>query len=262
MRIDVVTIFPGMVEAPLGDGIVNRARAAGLVDLRVHDLRDFSEDRHRSVDDTPFGGGPGMVMKAEPFFRAAEFAWSDGRQENDAVVLLSPRGRRFDQATARRLAGLDRLMLLCGRYEGIDERVAESLATEELSVGDFVLTGGEVAALAVVEATVRLIPGALGDEGSAGSDSFEDGILDWPHYTRPASARGQDVPPVLLSGDHGRIRLWRRREALRATLLRRPDLLASARLSPEDQTLLREIENETGAESSGGLDKTTVVLHK
>lgn len=262
MRIDVVTVFPEMLEAPLGDGIVNRAREAGLVDIHVHDLRAFSEDRHRSVDDTPFGGGPGMVMKAEPFFRAFESAWPDGQEVGDAVVLLSPRGRRFDQAAARRLAGLDRLMLLCGRYEGIDERVAETLATEELSLGDFVLTGGEVAALAVVEATVRLIPGALGDAGSAESDSFETGLLDWPHYTRPASVRGRDVPDVLLSGDHGRIRRWRQREALRTTRERRPDLLASARLSAEDETLLREIENEAGAGGPGGLDKTTAVLHK
>lgn len=262
MRIDLVTIFPGMVEAPLGDGIVNRARTAGLLDLHVHDLRDFTEDKHRSVDDTPFGGGPGMVMKAEPFFRAFEAAWPDGRGEADAVVLLSPRGRRLDQPTARRLAGLDRLMLLCGRYEGIDERVAESLATEELSLGDFVLTGGEVAALAVVEATVRLIPGALGDEGSAESDSFEDGLLDWPHYTRPASNRGQDVPEVLLSGDHGRIRRWRRLEALRATWSRRPDLLSSARLSAEDEALLKQIKDEAEADGPGGLDKTTAVLHK
>ncbi len=178
------------------------------------------------------------------------------------MVLLSPRGRRFDQASARRLAGLDRLMLLCGRYEGIDERVAETLATEELSLGDFVLTGGEVAALAVVEATVRLIPGALGDPGSAESDSFENGFLDWPHYTRPATVRGRDVPDVLLSGDHGRIRRWRHREALKATRERRPDLLTSARLSAEDETLLREIENEAGAGGPGGLDKMTAVLHK
>ncbi len=262
MRIDLVTIFPDMVEGPLADGIVNRAREAGLVDIRVHDLRAFTDDRHRTVDDAPFGGGPGMVMKAEPFFRAFEFAWPEGRSAKDAVVLLSPRGRRFEQKAARRLAALDRLMLLCGRYEGIDERVAESLATEELSLGDFVLTGGEVAALAVVEATVRLLPGALGDEGSAENDSFGTGLLDWPHYTRPATARGRAVPEVLLSGDHGRIRRWRRREALRATRERRPDMLASAHLSAEDETLLREIEHESAAGGPGRLDKTTAVLHK
>lgn len=262
MRIDLVTIFPRMAEGPLGEGIVHRAREAGLVDIRVHDLRDHAGDRHRTVDDAPFGGGPGMVMKAEPFFRAFEAAWPEGRGDNDAVVLLSPRGRRFDQKTARRYAGLERLMLLCGRYEGIDERVAEGLATEERSLGDFVLTGGEVAALAVIEATVRLLPGALGDEGSAQSDSFEGGILDWPHYTRPAVARDLPVPQILLSGDHERIRRWRRREALRATRTRRPDLLASMRLSAEDEALIREIENETATEEPGALDKQATLLQK
>jgi tRNA (guanine37-N1)-methyltransferase len=244
MRIDVLTIFPRLVEGGLAEGIVNRAREAALVQIRVHDLRDFTEDRHRSVDDAPFGGGPGMVMKAEPFLRAAEAAWPGGREEGDAVVLLSPRGRPFDQETAHRYAGLRRLMLLCGRYEGIDERVRETVATEELSLGDFVLTGGEVAALAVTEATVRLLPGALGHEDSAEEDSFGDVILDWPHYTRPATVRGLAVPEVLLSGDHGQIRRWRRKEALRATRDRRPDLLDRAPLSPEDERLLREIEDE------------------
>jgi tRNA (guanine37-N1)-methyltransferase len=262
LRIDVVTIFPGMVEGPLSDGIVQRARERGLVDLRVHDLRDHAEDRHRTVDDAPFGGGPGMVMKAEPFLRAVEAIRADAPGGEEAVVLLSPRGRRLDQATARRFAGLDRLVLLCGRYEGIDERVAEELATEELSLGDFVLTGGEVAALAVAEATVRLLPGALGDEGSAEADSFEGQVLDWPHYTRPATWRGRAVPEVLLSGDHGRIRRWRRREALRATRERRPDLLAAARLGAEDEALLREIEDEARAGGPGALDKTPAVIHK
>ncbi|MFN8093661.1 MAG: tRNA (guanosine(37)-N1)-methyltransferase TrmD [Vicinamibacteria bacterium] len=261
MRIDVVTIFPRMIEAPVSEGIVQRARDAGLVDLRVHDLRDHTDDRHRSVDDAPFGGGPGMVMKAEPFARALE-AIGAPRAEGTAVVLLSPRGRRFDQEAARRFARLDRLVLLCGRYEGVDERVAEALATEELSLGDFVLTGGETAALAVVEATVRLLPGALGDEGSAESDSFEGGVLDWPHYTRPAAWRGRDVPAVLLGGDHGKIRRFRRKEALRATRARRPDLLPAAALSPEDERLLREIEDEVRAAPAGALDKTAAVLHK
>jgi len=258
----VVTIFPRMVEGPLSDGIVQRAREAGLVDLRVHDLRDHTDDRHRTVDDAPFGGGPGMVMKAEPFFRALEAIRGDEPAEGEAVVLLSPRGRPFDQEAARRFARLDRLVLLCGRYEGIDERVAEELATEELSLGDFVLTGGEAAALAVVEATVRLVPGALGDEGSAATDSFEGGLLDWPHYTRPATWRGRIVPEVLVSGDHGRIRRWRRREALRATRERRPDLIVAAPLTAEDEGLLREIEDEARAGGPGALDKTPAVIHK
>ncbi len=244
MRIDVVTIFPAMVEAPLADGIVRRAADKGLVALGVHDLRAWSEDKHRSVDDAPFGGGPGMVMKPEPFFRAVETLLPGGPGPNDAVVLLSPRGRRFDQRTAERFARLDRLVLLCGRYEGIDERVAAHLATEELSLGDFVLTGGEVAALAVVEATVRLVPGALGDAESAVQDSFADGVLDHPHYTRPAVHRGRPVPEVLLSGDHQKIARYRRKEALRATKARRPDLLEAQAPGPRDQALLRELRDE------------------
>ena len=244
LGIDVVTIFPAMLTGPLSDGIVHRAVEAGLARIGVHDLRDFTDDRHRSVDDAPFGGGPGMVMKAEPFFRAREAVLSAGPGPRDAVVLLSPRGAPFAQATAERYARLERLVLLCGRYEGIDERVAEAVATEEISLGDFVLTGGEVAALAVIEATVRLIPGALGDDGSAGADSFADGILDCPHYTRPAVVRGIGVPEALLSGDHARIGRWRRKEALRATRRRRPELVRAARLGPEDRTILREIEDE------------------
>src|SRR5437899_5374726 len=243
LRIDVVTIFPDMVQAPLAEGIVRRAVDAGLATIDVHDLREFTDGRHRSVDDTPFGGGPGMVMKAEPILRAVESLGpaASGRR---AIVLLSPRGARFDQAMAARFAGVDELVLLCGRYEGIDERVREILGAEEVSLGDFVLTGGEVAALAVIEASVRLLPGALGDEGSAGADSFSDGILDCPHYTRPAVVRGEGVPDALLSGDHGRIRRWRRKESLRATRQRRPDLLRAARLSAEDRSLLRELEDE------------------
>jgi tRNA (guanine37-N1)-methyltransferase len=244
LHIDVVTIFPRMIEAPLGDGIVARAVEAGLVRIGVHDLRAYTEDRHRTVDDASFGGGPGMVMKAEPFFRAVESVVPERDRPGRAVVLLSPRGRRFDQAAAERYAGLAHLVLLCGRYEGVDERVRAGLAAEEVSLGDFVLTGGEVAALAVVEATVRLLPGALGDEESARSDSFADGLLDFPHYTRPAVVRGLAVPEVLVSGDHGKVRRWRRKEALRATRERRPDLLDRVRLTPEDEALLREIEDE------------------
>jgi tRNA (guanine37-N1)-methyltransferase len=251
LRIDVVTIFPRMLQAPLEDGIVHRATEAGLVSIGVHDLRAFTDDRHRSVDDQPFGGGPGMVMKAEPFLRAVATLTAAGEAASRAVLLLSPRGRKFDQAMARRLGGLEHVVLLCGRYEGIDERVVETLGAEEVSLGDFVLTGGEVAALAVIEAVVRLQPGALGDEGSAEADSFSEGLLDFPHYTRPSEVRGRRVPDVLLSGDHGRIRRWRRKEALRATLARRPDLLARATLSAEDLSLLREIEDEADAADDG-----------
>lgn len=242
LAVDVVTIFPRMLEAPLAEGIVARAVERGLASLRIHDLRDFSEDRHRSVDDAPFGGGPGMVMKAEPFHRAVE-AIRAAREPGpgaEAVVLLSPRGRRFDQRMAERFARLRSLVLLCGRYEGVDERVAHDVASEEVSLGDFVLTGGEVAALAVIEASVRLLEGALGDEDSARLDSFADGLLDHPHYTRPAVVRGSGVPEVLLSGDHGRIRRWRRQQALLATRERRPDLLAALPLSAADAQLLAE----------------------
>jgi tRNA (guanine37-N1)-methyltransferase len=244
LKVDVLTMFPRMFEGPLAEGIVHRAQEKGLAEIAVHDLREFTDDRRRTLDDTPFGGGPGMVMKAEPFFRAVEAVAPEGRGPRTAVVLLSPRGRPFEQAAAARFAGLERLVLLCGRYEGVDERVRESVATEELSLGDFVLTGGEVAALAVIESTVRLLPGALGSDGSAEADSFSDGILDFPHYTRPAEARGMAVPDVLLSGDHDRIRRWRRKEALRATRERRPDLLEKAALTREDRALLREIETE------------------
>lgn len=243
LAIDVATLFPRMIEGPTGEGIVRRACDAGLAAIAVHDLRQFTDDKHRTADDAPFGGGPGMVMKAEPFFRLME-SLPPAAGERRAVVLLSPRGRRFDHAAAVRFSSLDRLVLLCGRYEGVDERVREVLCTDEVSLGDFVLTGGEVAALAVIEAAVRLLPGALGDEGSAEADSFADGLLDHPHYTRPAVVRGHAVPEVLLSGDHGGVRRWRRKQALRATRQRRPDLMAAAALTREDGELLREIEAE------------------
>ncbi len=250
LRCDVLTIFPGMFPGTLGDGIVRRAQDAGLAELHIHDLRAFTSDKHRQVDDKAFGGGPGMVMKAEPFFRALDSLLPQGPGPADAVVLLSPRGARFDQSTAARYAGLQRLVLLCGRYEGIDERVPQALGCEELSLGDFVLTGGEVAALAVIEASVRLLPGALGDEDSAEHDSFSDGLLDWPHYTRPAEVRGLSVPDVLLSGHHERVRLWRQREALRATLARRPELLRARPLSAEQQALLTELRAGDGPRPS------------
>lgn len=244
LAIDVGTIFPRMIEGPIGEGIVRRACDAGLAAIAIHDLRRFTGDKHRTTDDAPFGGGPGMVMKAEPFFRMVE-SLPPAAGERRAVVLLSPRGRRFDHATAARFSSLDRLVLLCGRYEGVDERVREVLCTDEVSLGDFVLTGGEVAALAVIEAAVRLLPGALGDEGSAEADSFADGILDHPHYTRPAEVRGHGLPEILLSGDHGAIRRWRRKQALFATRERRPDLLAAAALTREDRELLKEIAADT-----------------
>jgi tRNA (guanine37-N1)-methyltransferase len=262
LAVDVVTIFPAMVRAAVSDGILQRAVDKSLARIGVHDLRDHTDDRHRSVDDASFGGGPGMVMKAEPFLRAVERLLPDGRGPRDAIVLLSPRGRVFRQSVAEEFAALERLVLLCGRYEGVDERVRLALDADEVSVGDFVLTGGEAAALCVIEATLRLLPGALGDSESALEDSFARGLLDFPHFTRPALLRGLAVPEVLLSGDHGRVRRWRRKAALAATRQRRPDLLAQAELGPEDQALLREIEAERAAAAGAPADAplTTVSL--
>jgi tRNA (guanine37-N1)-methyltransferase len=238
VRIDVVTIFPSMVEAGLAEGVVGRARAAGVLDIVVHNLRDFTTDKHRVVDDVPFGGGPGMVMKPEPFF-AALGAIRQRRGTPDAVILLSPAGERFSQAGARRLSSLTHVVLLCGRYEGIDERVREGLATEEISIGDYVVSGGEVPALAVIDAVARLVPGVVGDDRSVEGDSFTRGLLDYPHYTRPAEFEGRQVPAVLLSGHHAEIRRWRREAALRRTKERRPDLLATAELDADEREWLK-----------------------
>jgi tRNA (guanine37-N1)-methyltransferase len=221
VRIDVFTIFPGIFEGPVRESLLGRAIGEGLLDVRVHDLREWSEDRHRMVDDTAYGGGPGMVMKPEPFFAAVESLDPDrGR-----VLLLSPAGRRLDQAFVRELAGEEHLTLLCGRYEGVDERVVEGLPAEEVSIGDYVLAGGEVPALVVIEAVTRLVPGVIGKEESHERDSFaEPGLLDHPQYTRPAEFRGMAVPKVLLSGDHGAIERWRYEAAREKTRRNRPDL--------------------------------------
>jgi len=267
MRFDIITIFPEFFAGPLDYGIVRRARAAGLIETHVHDLRSFTHDRHRTVDDRPFGGGAGMVMKPEPLFEAVESLLGKGgpaAPAGTAIVLLSASGKLFRQETAREFAGLERIILLCGRYEGVDERVAEHLATHEISVGDFVLSGGELPAAMIVDAVARLIPGALGNEESATEESFSElgaavegaqqaaplqagmevaevrestshqplttshCLLDYPHYTRPQSFRGWDVPEVLVSGNHEEIRRWRRQKALEKTRRNRPDLLASA----------------------------------
>ena len=246
MRFDLVTIFPRLCEGPLGEGIVRRAIERGLVDVRVHDLRDYTTDRHRSVDDVSYGGGPGMVFKPEPLFRAVDAIRGDG--EVDAVILMSPQGRRFTQREAERIAGLRRVVVLCGRYEGVDDRVRSALATEEVSVGDYVLSGGELPALVIVDAVVRLLPGAVGDEASVEVDSFSRGLLDHPHFTRPAEFRGLRVPDVLLSGNHADIRRWRKRESLARTLAWRPDLLPSAELDDEEREILRALKNERGAD--------------
>jgi tRNA (guanine37-N1)-methyltransferase len=242
MKFDIVTIFPRMVEAGLAEGVVSRGIERGLLEVRVHDLRQHTTDRHRSVDDMPYGGGPGMVMKPEPLFKAVE-AIKVERGEPAAVVLLSPQGRPFTQAEAVRLSGLPHIVLLCGRYEGMDERVRELVATEELSIGDYVLSGGELPALVVVDAVSRLVPGVVGDAESVEADSFSRGLLDHPHYTRPAEFGGREVPEVLLSGHHAEVRKWRKRAALQRTLHRRPDLLAHASLDEEEREMLKELKD-------------------
>jgi tRNA (guanine37-N1)-methyltransferase len=244
---DIITIFPEMVAGPLSAGIVGRAIGRGTLDVRIHDLRDFTTDRHRIVDDVPYGGGPGMVLKPDPIFRALD-AIEAQRGGSLTVILTSPQGRRFTQAEAQRLSGAAHIVLLCGRYEGFDDRVRERV-TEELSIGDYVLTGGELPALVVLDAVARFVPGVVGDEQSVAEDSFSRGLLDFPQFTRPVeiaarSERGETtlrVPDVLLSGNHGEIRRWRKREALHRTLERRPDLLAGAELDEEEREILKEL---------------------
>ena len=237
MRIDIVTIFPEAFAA-LNVSIIGRARERGLLDIQVRDLRDYTTDRHRQVDDVPYGGGPGMVMKPEPFFAAIDALRASGLPSR--LLLTSPQGRRFDQRVAEGLARESHLIVLCGRYEGVDERVVTGLGAEEISIGDFVLTGGELAAMVIVDATVRLVEGVVGDQASVAAESFAGGLLDYPHYTRPAEFRGQRVPDVLLTGHHEQIRRWRRREQLRRTRERRPDLFSLDLLTEEDRALLRD----------------------
>jgi tRNA (guanine37-N1)-methyltransferase len=274
VQIDIVTIFPDFFRGPLDYGIVRRAREAGLVQIAIHDLRAFTRDRHRTVDDRPFGGGAGMVLKPEPIFECVESLKIVPREERDAakesVVLLSAQGKRFDQKLASELAGLERIVLICGRYEGVDERVGMYLADREISIGDYVLSGGELGAAVIVDTVTRLIPGAVGNEASTRQESFvagpelsrdlagegarptsvrptppdstcgSGGLLDYPHYTRPADFRGMKVPEVLVNGNHDQIRHWRRKSALEKTLANRPDLLDRVVLSEEDRELMAE----------------------
>ncbi|MDZ4169363.1 MAG: tRNA (guanosine(37)-N1)-methyltransferase TrmD [Coriobacteriia bacterium] len=235
MIIDAITIFPRMFDAPMSTSILGIAQERGLLVFRSHDLRDWTHDRHRSTDDEPYGGGPGMVMKPEPLFEAVE-AVRALEQDPGVVVFFTPSGRRFDQSIARELARAKRLVLVCGRYEGFDQR-ALALADVELSIGDYVLTGGELPAMVVADAVTRLLPGALGDDGSSVEESFSDGLLEYPHYTRPAVFRGTSVPDVLRSGDHGRIAAWRREQSIRRTARTRPDLLRTADLTAEERSL-------------------------
>ena len=267
MKIDILTIFPDFFRGPLDYGIVRRARETGLVDISIHDLRNFTKDKHRTVDDRPFGGGEGLVLKPEPIFECLESLTGVGSRDQritgsakQTVILLSAQGRRLDQALAEQLSLLERVVLICGRYEGVDERVSEHLADREVSIGDYVLSGGELGAAVIVDTVTRLIPGAVGNDASTRQESFtahaelesegprstcvSGGMLDYPHYTRPADFRGLSVPEVLVNGNHEQIRRWRRKTALAKTLRNRPDLIGSAALSEEDQELLDEIKSE------------------
>jgi tRNA (guanine37-N1)-methyltransferase len=242
MRFDILTLFPDMFVGPFAESIIQRAQEAGLVSIALHNIRDYATDKHRVTDDYPYGGGGGMVMKPEPIFAAVEaILGPDPRATGVPIVLLTPQGRLFNQEVAQELARRERILLICGRYEGVDERVREFLATDEISIGDYVLSGGELAAMVIVDAVTRLLPGALGDPTGALDDSHAMGLLEYPHYTRPAEFRGWRVPEVLLSGNHGEIARWRRQEALRRTLARRPDLLARAPLTAKDREFLRSL---------------------
>jgi len=277
MRFDLITIFPGFFDSPLDYGILKRARTVGLVEIQTHDLRNFTHDRHRTVDDRPFGGGEGMVLKAEPIYDAVASLHvtpkAERQREKETVILLSAQGRPFTQSLAQELAATERVVIICGRYEGVDERVSEMLCDREISIGDYVLSGGELAAAVIVDAVVRLLPGALGNPDSSrfesfGTDDADDseggsassdrpprstygagGLLDYPHYTRPAEFRGVSIPEALRGGNHEAIRQWRRRMAIKKTLANRPDLLDKIAISDEDQEILDELRFETEEES-------------
>ncbi len=243
MKIDLVTIFPGILEGPFKESMIKRAADRGLVDIDLVDLRKYTYDRHRQVDDAPYGGGYGMILKPEPLFEAVEDLKNKSVCEGTWVILLTPQGQRFNQHRALKLAEKKHLILICGRYEGVDERVRVALVDEEISIGDYVLTGGELAAAVVVDAVVRLLPGFLEDEASA-DESFSELLLEYPHYTRPAAYRGMEVPPVLLSGNHSEIGCWRRKQSLKRTYERRPDLLQQADLLPKEKVFLEEIKKQ------------------
>jgi tRNA (guanine37-N1)-methyltransferase len=245
LNFDVLTLFPGILEGPLNESILKRAREKGLLNITIHNIRDYTEDKHKTADDSPYGGGAGMVLKPEPIFNAFEALTAAHSGEGFLTILLSPQGRPLDHRRAERLSEEKRrIVLLCGHYEAVDERVVDALVDEELSIGDYVLTGGELAALVVIDAATRLLPGVLGDEESSYRDSFGDGLLDHPHYTRPAEFRGRKVPEVLLGGNHAEIEKWRRNHALKATLLKRPELLKTADLSDDDREMLAALRAE------------------
>jgi tRNA (guanine37-N1)-methyltransferase len=243
MKFDILTLFPDLFHAFLQESILGRAVKRGLVDIKLTDIRSFARGPHRVTDDRPYGGGNGMVMKPGPVYRALQAV--DRPKGKSLVVLLTPQGKTFEQSQAWELSRLDQLILICGRYEGVDERIRKGLADMELSIGDYVLSGGELGAMVVIDAVSRLLPGVLGGENSATDDSFEDGLLEYPHYTRPQVFKGKNVPSVLLSGDHEKIRLWRRTESLKRTLERRPDLLKKTKLKQEDEAILAKLQKKT-----------------
>jgi tRNA (guanine37-N1)-methyltransferase len=241
MRFDIITIFPGILESLFSAGIIKKAQDKGMIQIKIHDLRDYTTDKHRQVDDRPYGGLEGMVFKPEPVFKAVE---NIKQSTKSLTCLLTPAGKLFNSELAEKLAGYQQLVLICGRYEGVDERVSEYLADEEISIGDYVLSGGELAAAVVVEAVSRFVPGVVGREESVRHDSFSTGLLDFPQYTRPRDFRGYKVPSVLFSGDHQKIAGWRLKKALEKTLAKRPDMLKSRKLSPQEEKLLAEIQKE------------------
>jgi len=248
MRIDVMTLFPAMFEGPMTESMLWKARDRNLLDLRLHDIRDYTTDKHHTADDIPYGGGGGMIMKAEPVAKAVEAAL-DGAPTGTPVILMTPQGRVFSHAIAKELAQYPQIIMVCGRYEGIDDRVRQLVATDEISIGDFVLTGGELPAMVIIDAVIRHIPGVLGAEGAADADSHADGILEGPHYTRPPEWRGLTVPQVLQEGDHAKVAQWRREQGLRRTWQQRPDLLLKADLTEDERYLLATFANEDAAKN-------------
>lgn len=240
MRVDIITLFPSMFKNPFDESMIKRAKEKGILEIKLHDLRQFTHNKHRTVDDAPYGGGAGMVMKPQPLFQAVENI-KEEINSSFRIILLSPQGRLLNQKKVKELAKERALLFICGHYEGVDERVREHLVDEEISLGDYVLTGGELAAMVVVDAVVRMLPGVLGSEDSAREDSFYEGLLDYPQYTRPSDFRGWKVPSVLLSGNHQKIKEWRRKKMLETTLRKRPDLLETLKLDQEDEKLLEEI---------------------
>jgi len=241
MRIDILTLFPQIFESVFNYSIIGRAKACGLIDIKLYDIRVFTHDKHHIVDDYPFGGGPGMILKPEPIFESVELITRDAGMPTIPTILLSPQGRLFNQEVAQHIAEYKHIILICGRYEGVDERVAEYLATDEISIGDYVLGGGEVAAMVLIDCIARLLPGVIGSEESIRDDSHTGGLLEYPQYTRPAQYRNWNVPPVLLSGNHAEIAMWRRQQSLLRTAKRRPELLEKAELSNDDKSYLKEI---------------------